>query len=210
MLKTAGEAQIRPFASILECFKGNEILVLNNTRVVPARLYGQKNTSGRVEVFFLEPLEPGYILAMTRGRIKPGQTVKLALGAEATLLSRDEHGRGRFKLDLDQKYRESTDVEQGLWAWLEEAGKLPLPPYIDRQADAQDIDRYQTVFAKEPGAVAAPTRAYISPKNYSSNSKQKVLKSPISPYMLDPVPFYRLKAMKLTIMSCTANAIVSP
>ncbi len=156
-LKPDHEAEFMPFAKIIDAFQGNEVLVLNDTRVVPARLYGQKATGGRVEVFFLETLANGQILAMTRGKLKPGHQVNLAFDAQATLISRDEHGRGIFDLKLSTRFTENYTQDQALWAWLEEAGKLPLPPYIEREADALDSERYQTVFAREPGAVAAPT-----------------------------------------------------
>ena len=146
-----------PFASIIESFTGNEVLVLNDTRVVPARLHGQKTSGGRVEVFFLEPLDHHQFLAMTKGRVKPGNTIHLPLGAQATLERRDDHGRGIFSLILSEDFLSKGDGDIPLWSWLEAAGKLPLPPYIQREADSIDADRYQTVFAKEPGAVAAPT-----------------------------------------------------
>lgn len=160
-LKPLGEATFTSFESILDAFSGNEILVLNDTRVVPARLHGQKRSGGRVEVFFLEPLPEKRFLAMTKGRLKPGNVVQLPLEASATLQSRDEYGRGIFTIELSESF-ESLDDGIGdcvipIWAWLEEAGKLPLPPYIQRDADEADLERYQTVFAKEPGAVAAPT-----------------------------------------------------
>jgi S-adenosylmethionine:tRNA ribosyltransferase-isomerase len=160
-LKPLGEPTFTSFESILDVFSGNEILVLNDTRVVPARLHGQKSSGGRVEVFFLEPLPGQRFLAMTKGRLKPGNVVHLPLEASATLESRDKHGRGIFTIELSESF-ESLDDGIGdpatpIWAWLEEAGKLPLPPYIQREADEADLERYQTVFAKEPGAVAAPT-----------------------------------------------------
>ena len=156
-LKANSKAEFTSFTEIVDAFQGNEVLVLNDTKVVPARLYGKKETGGRVEVFFLEALAQGQFLAMTRGKLKPGNLVHLALEAQATLLSRDEHGRAIFDLSLSTQFTEHFKGEAALWAWLEEAGKLPLPPYIEREADELDSERYQTIFAKKPGAVAAPT-----------------------------------------------------
>ena len=156
-LRANSKAEFKSFVEILDIFQGNEVLILNDTKVVPARLYGQKETGGKVEIFFLEPLSKGQFLAMTRGKLKPGHRVKLALDAQATLISRDEHGRAIFDLHLSSPSTDDHEGEAALWAWLGEAGKLPLPPYIEREADDLDHDRYQTVFAKEPGAVAAPT-----------------------------------------------------
>lgn len=143
------------FTEIVDRFRGDEVLVLNDTKVVPARLFGEKSSGGKVEVFFLEQLSDQKILAMTRGRIKVGHTVKLPFEASAKLLERDDHGRAIFQLKLPQRF--IANGESAIWAWLEEAGQLPLPPYITREPDQEDYERYQTIFARSPGAVAAPT-----------------------------------------------------
>lgn len=139
------------FSQIVDAFQGDELLIVNDARVIPARLLAQKNTGGQVEVFFLEPHEPTglglTIRAFTKGRLKIGQTVTFKSNVNATLLARDEQGVATLQLDG------VTD----LWSWLEQAGQIPLPPYIKRTPDAEDLDRYQTVYAKAPGAVAAPT-----------------------------------------------------
>lgn len=158
-LPASGAPVFQAFEEMVSLFRGDEVLVLNDTRVVPARLHGEKETGGRVEVFFLERGEGDEILAMTRGRLKLKQEISLPLGATATLLERDEHGRARLRLKLAASDRSGDPLERerALWAWLEEAGRLPLPPYIQRDPDDDDYERYQTVFARSPGAVAAPT-----------------------------------------------------
>jgi S-adenosylmethionine:tRNA ribosyltransferase-isomerase len=158
--------KIQPFYEVPSLFKGGEVLVLNNTKVVPARLFAQKSTGGAVEVFFLKLLQcvkpnlstthpdgltPPYvdISAMTKGKLKEGMDIILPLGQKATFIQRDEFGSAILRLaGLD------TDL---FWEWLQQAGKIPLPPYINRDADQNDQERYQTVFAKQEGAVAAPT-----------------------------------------------------
>lgn len=125
-----------------------DLLVFNDTRVIPARLFGQKASGGRVEIL-IERLLPG---AEARAQVgaskspKAGSRIALEAGGEAEVLGRD----GEF-------YRLRFHVDRPLEAWLEHAGRLPLPPYIHRDADASDDARYQTVFARETGAVAAPT-----------------------------------------------------
>ena len=189
------EARFTSFERIASLFRGDECLIINDTRVVPARLHGQKPTGARVEVFFLEIAHPDardletlsgdlkihhmggdhqeerydlYIWAMTRGKLKLGNEVELALGARARLLHRDENGKALLGLKLPPvQSQEEPDAQSNidagsrseprLWSWLEEVGKLPPPPYIQRDPDADDYERYQTVFAREPGAVAAPT-----------------------------------------------------
>ena len=135
------------FSQIVDLFQGNEILVINQTKVIPARIYGTKSTGGRVEIFFLQLLELNHILALTRGKLKIGQTLKLPHQGRATLVERDQHGQAILALQGIKDF----------WSWLDQAGQIPLPPYIQREPDQQDQERYQTVYAQEAGAVAAPT-----------------------------------------------------
>lgn len=138
---------ITPFSRIVDAFEGGEVLVLNDTRVVPARFYGQKETGGRVEVFFVERQGPTHFKAMLRGkRLKVGSVVVLD-GALVHLETRLDGGVFRCRFDS----------EQDLWAWLDVHGETPLPPYIKREVNPEDVTRYQTTFAKARGAVAAPT-----------------------------------------------------
>ena len=125
-----------------------DLLVFNDTRVIPARLFGQKASGGRVEIL-VERLLPGNEARAQVGASKspkPGARIALDAGGEAEVLARDE---GFYQLRFH--------VGGPLEPWLEQAGRLPLPPYITREAGAEDAARYQTVFAREAGAVAAPT-----------------------------------------------------
>jgi S-adenosylmethionine:tRNA ribosyltransferase-isomerase len=125
-----------------------DMLVFNDTRVIPARLFGQKASGGRVEIL-IERLLPGDEARVQVGASKtpkPGSRIALDAGGEAEVLARD----GGF-------HHLRFHVPGSLEAWLEHAGRLPLPPYIQREPGADDAERYQTVFAREPGAVAAPT-----------------------------------------------------
>jgi S-adenosylmethionine:tRNA ribosyltransferase-isomerase len=136
----------RHFADFPEFLNRNDLLVFNDTRVIRARLEGQKATGGRVEIL-LERLQSEYeALALIRASKapKPGSLIRLAAGCEVQVLGRN---RDLFAL------RFSTPIE----AFLESHGDVPLPPYIDRIAEPADSDRYQTVYARRPGAVAAPT-----------------------------------------------------
>jgi len=143
-----GPPRVGPFPEFLEAFTGDEVLVLNDTRVVPARVHGQKSTGGAVEVFFVEPTGPGRFKAMVRGkRLRPGTTLSLPGVDTATLLARHD----------DRTVEIAVDGVDDLWVWLESHGQVPLPPYIQRTPDQADRDRYQSVFARAPGAVAAPT-----------------------------------------------------
>jgi S-adenosylmethionine:tRNA ribosyltransferase-isomerase len=129
--------------------RSGDLLVFNDTRVIPARLVGRKRDSGgRVEVL-VERLLPGNEARVQVGASKSpkaGGRIEFEGGGEAEVLGRD----GEF-------YRLRFDVPGELEAWLQETGRLPLPPYIRRAPGAEDTERYQTVFAREAGAVAAPT-----------------------------------------------------
>ncbi len=125
-----------------------DLLVFNDTRVIPARLLGQKESGGRVEIL-IERLLPDNHARAQLGASKPsrpGTRIALDGGGHAEVLGRD----GEF-------YRLSFDVGDALESFLLRAGRLPLPPYIKRDAGSDDDQRYQTLFARELGAVAAPT-----------------------------------------------------
>ncbi len=136
----------RRFADLVEILRPGDLLVCNDTRVLPARLAGSKATGGRVEVMLERVLGTRRVLAQLRASHlpKPGTDVELPGGARARVVRRNG---ALFELELD---RDAAPL-------LEAHGETPLPPYIDREPDAADRERYQTVFARAPGAVAAPT-----------------------------------------------------
>lgn len=128
--------------------RAGDLLVFNDTRVIPARIFGQKDTGGRVEIL-IERLLPDNCARVQIGASKspkPGGRIALDAGGEAEVLGRD----GEF-------YQLRFQVGEVLESWLLKAGRLPLPPYIHRDSGVDDDERYQTVFARELGAVAAPT-----------------------------------------------------
>ncbi len=135
-------------ADLPSLLRAGDLLVFNDTRVIPARLHGQKATGGRVEIL-VERLLPGNEARAQLGVSKPpkpGSRIALDAGGAAEVVGRE----GEF-------WRLRFDVDGPLEAWLQRAGQLPLPPYIHRIPGAEDAERYQTVFARESGAVAAPT-----------------------------------------------------
>ena len=128
--------------------RSGDLLVFNDTRVMPARLFGHKRSGGRVEIM-VERLLPDNLARVQLGASKPsraGTVIELDAGGSAEVLGRE----GEF-------YTLRFEVDDALESWLLHAGRLPLPPYIKREAGSDDDARYQTVFARELGAVAAPT-----------------------------------------------------
>jgi S-adenosylmethionine:tRNA ribosyltransferase-isomerase len=126
-----------------------DLLVFNDTRVIPARLYGEKDTGGKVEILVERLIGEREALAQVRASKPPKPGARLGIagsGATFGVLGRE----GEF-------YRLQLDGAPSVLALLEAAGHVPLPPYIDRADAAADRERYQTLFARAPGAVAAPT-----------------------------------------------------
>ncbi|HZV67310.1 MAG TPA: tRNA preQ1(34) S-adenosylmethionine ribosyltransferase-isomerase QueA [Telluria sp.] len=136
----------RHFADIVDQFRPGDLLVMNDTRVLKARFFGVKESGGNVEVLVERVLDPRTVLAQVRASKspKPGNRIRLADAFDVT--AGDRAGEF-FTLHFD------GDV----FELIEAHGRLPLPPYIDHAADAFDEQRYQTVYSKAPGAVAAPT-----------------------------------------------------
>ena len=136
----------RRFVDLPDCLRRGDLLVMNDTRVIKARLRGRKESGGAVEILIERLLAKDRALAQVRASKtpQPGSSIDLPAGARATVAGREGEF---FVLGF------STAVEP----LLELAGEVPLPPYLGRGAEAADDERYQTVFARHPGAVAAPT-----------------------------------------------------
>lgn len=138
----------RQFTDLPGLLNENDLLIFNNTKVIPARLHGQKDTGGKVEVLVERVLDDHHLLAHVRASKSPKAGAKLVLEQviEATMLERQGE---LFKLRFEG--------ERSVFDLLELHGHMPLPPYIEREDDNDDQQRYQTVYAQHPGAVAAPT-----------------------------------------------------
>ena len=143
-----GELADRQFSDFLDLLKPNDLLVFNNTKVIPARLLGEKETGGKIEVLVERVLDDKRVLAHIRSSKSPGAGRILILENELRV-----EVLGRQDALFELKFDIAGDVIEA----LEQYGRLPLPPYIEREVDKSDLDRYQTVYAKQIGAVAAPT-----------------------------------------------------
>ena len=167
MDRESGKLTDRSFAEFAGLLRGDELIVLNNARVIPARLFGRRagvfsdppsrttrreHLSGTVQVFLARQVRPDVWEALVRpGRkMKTGERVVFGDGElEAEII-----GRGEFGL---RTVRFTSRDPAGVSVQIERLGHVPLPPYIDREDESEDRERYQTVFASRPGAVAAPT-----------------------------------------------------
>ena len=128
-----------------------DLLVFNDTRVIKARLFGKKTTGGQVEVLIERIADPRRAIAQIRANRPPGTGTRLVLENAFTVIiaGRSEDSTGFFALELEGA--------GDFFALLEKHGRLPLPPYITHPAEKEDEARYQTIYARHPGAVAAPT-----------------------------------------------------
>jgi S-adenosylmethionine:tRNA ribosyltransferase-isomerase len=144
----SGVLEDRVFAALPALLKPGDLLVFNDTRVIPARLYGRKPSGGKVEVLVERLLDQQRVLAHVRASKAPKCGSRLLLGEDVSV---------EVLARVEDLFELRFETIQPVLAVLERYGHIPLPPYIDRPDEAADEQRYQTVYARHPGAVAAPT-----------------------------------------------------
>ena len=135
------------FADICQFFEAGDVMVMNDTKVIKARLFGQKQSGGKIEVLVERVINDHEVWAHIRSSKSPKQNSVVLFGDEQAIM-RERKGE-LFVLEFTG--------EKTVWEVLEEQGHMPLPPYIERADDEGDDERYQTVYAQNDGAVAAPT-----------------------------------------------------
>lgn len=149
--RASGQLQHRVFTDIVEMFAPGDVLVVNETRVFPARLRGRRAGGGAAEVFLLHPdaEQPDLWTALVRpgAKLKPGRTIEVSDELAVELVDVKPDGNRLVRLLT------ALPVETA----LDRYGEVPLPPYVKRDATPEDRERYQTVYARETGSVAAPT-----------------------------------------------------
>jgi S-adenosylmethionine:tRNA ribosyltransferase-isomerase len=157
LLDGTGDAPVdRIFKSLPSLLRAGDLLVFNDTRVVKARLFGEKPTGGKLELLVERVLQGHEVVAHMKVSKKPpvGTTLEMVGGFRATLLGRwPEEDGALFRFGFE------SDAGEDPYALMARCGHVPLPPYITHTDSADDESRYQTVFARVPGAVAAPTAA---------------------------------------------------
>lgn len=143
----------RHFCDITDYLTENDLLVLNNTKVIPARLYAKKDTGALIEIFLVREVEKDIWVSLIKPskRVKTGMILEVSPELSVEVLEKD-----------DDKWRVHLLYKGNIFEILDNVGNIPLPPYIERKMTSEeykalDFDRYQTVYAQKEGAVAAPT-----------------------------------------------------
>lgn len=203
-----GESRFRDIAGYL---KPGDLLVMNDTRVIPARLIGNKESGGRVEIFLLRretgAAECWNCLLRASKRFRPGQTIALAAGMTAIV---------RERMDEESWQLEFIGPEP-FDTWLEREGHIPLPPYLQRGDNEQDRERYQTVYSRSPGAVAAPTAGLHFTRELLTELESKGIATAsltlhtglgtFQPVRVERVVDHRIHTERYVIPAGTADAI---
>jgi len=166
------------FKEIDEFLSPGDVCVVNNSRVIPARLWGTKESGGRVEILLLTKRGQERHAVVWDALIRPARRVKVG-----TILRFDDKGVAQIRERIDgKKWRVAFSSEMPFEEFLEKYGAVPLPPYIKRKDTAEDRERYQTIFASTPGSVAAPTAGFH-----------------FSPYILGKITARGVKVVEVTL-----------
>lgn len=208
LLPKQGPWQDQAFVDLSQHLRAGDLLVVNDTKVIPARLLAHKETGAQVEFLLTDPVDDKRSWALAKGarRLRPGMQLKIAT-ATVEVLEIGEGGQVCLQFD---------DVVLDV---AERHGHVPLPPYIQRPDDAADRQRYQTVFAKAPGAVAAPTAAlHFDPTMLAQLDAMGVQRASLTlhvgpgtfqPVRCDDLAEHEMGAERYTIPQDLADAIAA-
>jgi len=162
--RTTKQLVDKKFREIESFLNPGDLLVMNNTRVIPARLFGQKETGGKLEVLIERVVNEHEVLAQVRASKSP---------KTGAILSFDNDIKAEVIGRNDSFFNLRFDIGPTVLEILDEVGHIPLPPYIERSDKLDDVERYQTVYAEQPGAVAAPTAGLHFDKQLLSSLQEK-------------------------------------
>ena len=146
--RLSGEVEDRQFQDLLALLNPGDLLILNNSKVMPARLYGEKETGGKVELLLERVISATQVLSHIKvsKALKPGGVIVLNDGVRLVMQERE-----------GALYRLALEGADDIFQVMEQQGHMPLPPYMEREDELEDQSRYQTVYARYDGSVAAPT-----------------------------------------------------
>ncbi len=204
--RRTGEARHRIFSDITELLRPGDLLVLNDTRVFPCRVLGKKPGGGKAELFLLEETGRNHWKALVRG-VDRGRKISVAPGIDAEVMDADRDG---VRTVL---FQGTSDIR----AMLGQIGRVPLPPYIKREADTDDRERYQTVYAAREGAVAAPTAGLHFTDGLLAALREKGVETAMvtlhvgpgtfQPVRSDIITGHRMHAERYVVSGASAEAI---
>lgn len=206
-----GTVQVDVFPEIVEFFRAGDLLVVNDTRVIPARLLGVKESGGRVEALLVRriPQEGEVWECLTRASkpLRPGSRLLFGGKLPATVLPGGEEPCRRLEFDCTGDF----------FALLDEVGRIPLPPYIRREAGPEDRKRYQTVFARQGTSVAAPTAGlHFTPRILDALREKGVAIHPVTlhvgpgtflPVRVEDIRNHRMHGEPFAVSAETAAAV---
>ena len=168
--KKTGKIEHRIFKDLIDYLDENDLLVLNNTKVIPARLLAKKPGGGKIEIFLLKPITKNRFYCLTKGKFKNTTIATLKNGSRVKIT------KISGIMERVVEFENTTDA----FELLESVGEVPLPPYIKRDYNnynkEKDFEYYQTVFAKKEGAVASPTAGLHFTQNLIETLKNKGIK----------------------------------
>ncbi len=199
--RSRGPFEERAFRELADCIGRDDLVVVNDTRVVPARIQGRKASGGRIELLLLERRPDASWLALLRssGHARAGMQLEFP-GARAEVVEVLGGGRVRLRFDPDDE------------ALLAKLGEVPLPPYLGREPNDADLRDYQSIFAEHPGAVAAPTASLHFTPELAARLRIARLTLHVGPGTFRPIRVrslaeHRLDAERFEIPDATARAI---
>jgi len=215
--RDAEDLEHRRFRDIVDYLHAGDLLVLNDTKVIPARLIGHRATGGRVEALLIAPEGDAWrAMLKCRGHLRPDEEVTLEDGAlTCRYRGRAPNGQALLAFDLP---------EHDLLAALERTGRAPLPPYIKRPRDHDpdretDLRRYQTIYAEQPGAIAAPTAGlHFTPEVFAQLHDKGVRQTTVTlhvglgtfkPVTVDDVADHVMHAEYYALPEAAAQAIAA-
>ena len=214
LLHICGQQRInRKFAELPSLLRASDLLVFNDTRVIKARFFGQKASGGQVEVLLERIVDATHAVAQIRASKspKPGTRIRLADAFDIEITGRTGASGEFFELALT--------TSGDLWALAEQHGKLPLPPYIEHPAAGADETRYQTVYARAPGAVAAPTAGLHFDEEMLATLRAQGIQTAFltlhvgagtyQPVRVDKIAEHRMHSERFEIPAVTALAIAA-
>ncbi|MBV9243075.1 MAG: tRNA preQ1(34) S-adenosylmethionine ribosyltransferase-isomerase QueA [Acidobacteria bacterium] len=211
--RTAQNFTDHTFSELPSFLRSGDVLVLNNTRVFPARLIGRSETGANVEIFLVREVETGVweTLARPARRLHEGKQIIFSDDLSGVVAEKEDSGRLIVRFDAAGHLNEAID----------RVGRTPLPPYIKRDSDSIDRDRerYQTVFARERGAIAAPTAGlHFTPQTMDAvrSSGVEIVEVTLhvgygtfEPVRVDDLTLHRVAAERASISSASAAALES-